>query len=66
MDEAAFQLVDEKKQGDLIAIMNWHSTRIIGGIGWDDTQDIISKDILPVMVINPKMIGNFELFRTTI
>jgi nucleotide-binding universal stress UspA family protein len=66
LDEAAFQLVEEK-QGDLIAIMNWHSTRIIGGIGSDDTQDIIiNKDMVPVLIINPKMIGNFELFRTTV
>jgi nucleotide-binding universal stress UspA family protein len=62
LDEAAFQLVEEK-QGDLIAIMNWHENRLIGGIGTDDTQDIIiNKDMVPVMVINPKSIGNFELF----
>jgi nucleotide-binding universal stress UspA family protein len=57
LDEAAMQLVEEKK-GDLIAIMNWHESRIIGGIGSDDTQDIIiNKNMVPVLVMNPTLIG---------
>lgn len=66
LDEAAFQLIEEK-QGDLITIMNWHESRIIGGIGTDDTQDIIiNKDMVPILIMNPKMIGNFDLFRTKV
>lgn len=62
LDEAAFQLVEEKN-GDLIAIMNWHESRIIGGIGTDDTQDIIiNKDMVPVLVMNPTLIGVSHLF----
>lgn len=62
LDEAAFQLVEEKN-GDLIAIMNWHESRIIGGFGTDDTQDIIiNRDMVPVMVMNPTLIGVSHLF----
>ena len=62
LDEAVFQLIEEK-QGDLIAIMNWHENRLIGGIGSDDTQDIIiNKAMVPDLVINPKIIGDFDLF----
>lgn len=62
LDEAAFQLVEEKN-GDLIAIMNWHESRILGGIGSDDTQDIIiNKDMVPVLVMNPTLIGISHLF----
>jgi nucleotide-binding universal stress UspA family protein len=57
LDEAVEQLVKEKN-GDLIAIMNWHETRFIGGIGTDDTQDIIiNKEMVPVLVMNPTLIG---------
>jgi len=62
IDEAAFQLIEEKK-GDLIAIMNWHESRILGGIGSDDTQDIIiNKDMVPVLVMNPTLVGVSHLF----
>ncbi len=62
LDEAAFQLVEEKN-GDLIAIMNWHESRFIGGIGSDDTQDIIiNKQMVPVLVMNPTLVGMSHLF----
>jgi len=62
LDDAAFQVVEEKN-GDLIAIMNWHESRIIGGIGSDDTQDIIiNKGMIPTLVINPTPVGLSHLF----
>jgi len=66
LDEATVEVADEK-DGDLIAIMNWHENRVLGIFGSGDTQDIIiNKSMRPVMVINPKMVGNFELFQTTV
>lgn len=66
LDEATLEVAKEK-DGDLIAIMNWHENRVLGIFGSGDTQDIIiNKDMRPVLVINPKMVGNFDLFRTTV
>lgn len=62
LDEASIELA-VKKDADLIAIMNWRETRLLGIFGADNTQDfIINKPMIPVMVINPHLLGNFELF----
>lgn len=62
LDEASIKLAVEKN-ADLIAIMNWRETRVLGIFGTDNTQDfIINKPMIPVMVVNPHLIGNFDLF----
>jgi nucleotide-binding universal stress UspA family protein len=62
LDEACIRLAVQK-DADLIAIMNWRETRVLGIFGTDNTQDfIINKSMIPVMVVNPHLLGNFDLF----
>ena len=62
LDEASIKLALQT-DADLIAIMNWRETRVLGIFGTDNTQDfIINKAMIPVMVVNPQLMGNFDLF----
>lgn len=54
-----------KVDGDLIVIMNFHELSTMGLFG-SETQDvIINEPMIPVLVMNPRMMSNPDFFRIT-
>ena len=54
-----------QENGDLIAIVNFHEMSNMG-LFHSETQDIlINKPMFPVLVVNPKMAVNYDMFRIT-
>jgi nucleotide-binding universal stress UspA family protein len=53
----------EKYHTDLIIITNWHQSKVIDLFGSEDTQEIMMNEMMiPVILVNPKEVGTFDLF----